>query len=157
MIQGLKNNDYIKVNLFGKEKSIRVLCTGDNKFDQFGNYKDFDFELNGEELSVLNWFLENVKIEEYKQQILEYCNDEYSSWQYFDGTQEGPIGIDDVENEINITTIAINVTSVWKTNNGFVYPEISFYGDCKCDEEHGICIGFRDKKFLGIKSKSWTL
>ncbi|MDE6927016.1 MAG: hypothetical protein K2O97_10660 [Acetatifactor sp.] len=27
----------------------------------------------------------------------------------------------------------------------------------RCDEEHGICIGFRDKKFLGIESQDWTL
>lgn len=25
------------------------------------------------------------------------------------------------------------------------------------NEEHGICIGFRDKKFLGIESQDWTL
>ncbi len=30
-------------------------------------------------------------------------------------------------------------------------------GDCECDPEHGICIGFRDKKFLGIDAQDWTL
>ena len=152
MIKSLKNNDYVDVKLFGKEKKIRVFCTGDNQFDESGNYKEYDFELSKEELDVLNWFLENIKIDDYKQQILDYCNDVYSSWEYFDGTREDSIEIDDVENEINITAIAINVTSVWKANDGYVYPEISFYGECRCDLENGICIGFRNKEFLGINS-----
>ena len=33
-----------------------------------------------------------------------------------------------IENEINIFAIAINITENWKSNDGFVYPEISFYG-----------------------------
>ena len=61
-----------------------------------------------------------------------------------------------IANEINIKAIAINVTKNWKANNCFVYPEISFYGECKCDEE-GIFIGFRDKKFLGVDTQDWTL
>lgn len=153
MINSLKNDEYINVNLFGKEKSIRVFCTGDNCYDESGNDKDDGFELNQAELDVLNWFLENVKIEDYKQQILDYCKKTYYQWK----TEEEPIGIDDVENEINITAIAINVTEHWQSKDGFVYPEISFFGDCKCDEEGGICIGFRNKEFLGIMSQDWTL
>ena len=157
MINSLKNNDTITIIMFGKEKNVKVFSTGDNKFDEKGNYKQYDFQLNSKELEVLNWFIENVEIDDYKKEIMDYCNEEYSSWQYSDGTQEGPIGIDDVENEISINAIAINVTDTWKSNDGFVYPEISFYGECKCDEDHGICIGFRDKKFLGINSQDWTL
>ena len=47
------------------------------------------------------------------------------------------------------------MAEIWQSKDGYVYPEISFYGDCKCDEEHGICIGFRDKKFLGINHQDW--
>ncbi len=156
-IKKLNNGDKIQIKLFGKQKWVSVFSTGDNKFDEKGNYKDGNFELSQEELNVLNWFINNVKIEDYKKEIMDYCNEEYSSWQYEDGTQEGPIGIDDVANEINITSIAINVTDIWKANDGFVYPEISFYGECNCDVEHGICIGFRDKKFIGINSQDWIL
>ena len=156
-IKNLNNNDEIQIDLFGHKKWVTVFSTGDNMFDENGNYKDDNFELNQEELNVLNWFIKNIKIEDYKKEIMDYCNKEYSSWQYEDGTQEGPIEIDDVENEINITSIAINLTDTWKANDGFVYPEISFYGECNCDEEHGICIGFRDKKFIGINSQDWTL
>lgn len=156
-IKNLNNNDEIQIDLFGHKKWVTVFSTGDNMCDENGNYKDDNFELNQEELNVLNWFIKNIKIEDYKKEIMDYCNKEYSSWQYEDGTQEGSIEIDDVENEINITSIAINLTDTWKANDGFVYPEISFYGECNCDEEHGICIGFRDKKFIGINSQDWTL
>ena len=54
-------------------------------------------------------------------------------------------------------TIVINVTKKWKAKDGTIYPEIAFLGDCKCDEEHGICIGFRDEKYIGIKSQDWIL
>ena len=53
--------------------------------------------------------------------------------------------------------IAINISEITQSVYGDVYPEISFYGDCECDPEHGICIGFQDKKFLGIASQDWTL
>ena len=33
----------------------------------------------------------------------------------------------------------------------------TIYGNCKCDSEHGICISFRDRKFLGIESQDRTL
>ena len=59
-----------------------------------------DFELTSEELEMLNWFINNIKIEDYKKQIVDYRNGQYSSWQYSDGTKEDPIGIEDVEKEI---------------------------------------------------------
>ena len=150
-INELKNNDYVQINLFNKVKRVVVFSTGDNKFDENGNYKTNNFSLNNKEIECLNWFINNVNIEDYKEEILKYCNNEYSAW------SDIQINEQDIENEINIYAIAINVTDNWKANDGFVYPEISFYGDCKCDEEHGICIGFRDKKFLGIHPQHWTL
>lgn len=150
-INELKNNDYVQINLFNKVKRVVVFSTGDNKFDENGNYKTNNFSLNNKEIECLNWFINNVNIEDYKEEILKYCNNEYSMWSDMQITEQ------DIENEINIFAIAINITENWKANDGFVYPEISFYGDCKCDEEHGICIGFRDKKFLGIHPQHWTL
>lgn len=154
VISKLSNNDVIKIKMFDKEKELVVFSTGDNRFDENGNYReDPYFPLTAEEINMLNWFINNVKIEDYKKEIVDYCNEEYSSWQYPDGTTEGPIGIDDVEDEINITAIAISIIK----NENIKLPEISFYGKCKCDEEHGICIGFRDKKFFGISSQDWIL
>lgn len=147
LIQELNNNDKIKINLFGKEKEVKVFSTGDSMFDENGNYKDYNYKLSNEEIDCLNWFINNVNIDDYRDNILEYCNKMYSMW------SDKKITKQDIEKEININAIAINIKENWKS----IYPEISFYGNCNCDNEHGICIGFRDKKFLGIDSQDWIL
>ena len=151
MIQNLKSEDSIKIKLFGKEKEVLVFSTGDNKFDGNGHYKEKGFLLNEEELACLNWFIENIDIADYKKEIVAYCNEQY------DIIGGETITEEDVEQEISIFAIAVNICKITQSKNGIVYPEISFLGDCECDPEHGICIGFRDKKFLGIESQDWTL
>ena len=150
-IDKLNSGDYISINLFGKEEEVEVFSTGDNQFDENGNYKDEGFPLSDEEIACLNWFIENIKIEDYKQAIVQYCNEQYEI------ISDKQIEEADIENEIEIFAIAINISKITQSKDGFIYPEISFYGDCECDPEHGICIGFRDKKFLGIHSQDWTL
>lgn len=147
----LKNEDSIKINMFGKEKVVRVFCCGDNQFDESGNYKEGAFSFTEKEIEVLKWFVQNIRIEDYAKEILKYCNDIYED------CGDPTITIDDLENEIYISDIAINVTSIPQSKDGYVYPEISFYGGCEAEPEHGICIGFRDKKFIGIEGQDWTL
>lgn len=150
-VEKIKNGSYIKIKIFNNEKMVKVFCSGDSMFDDNGNYKQDDYYLNKKELSCLNWFLNNIDINNYRKEIVDYCNKQYSLY------SDIQISDKDLEQEINIHSVAINVTKTWKSKDGFVYPEISFYGECKCDEEHGICIGFRDKKFLGIHAQDWTL
>lgn len=150
-VENMNNNDTIEIIIFGKPKIVEVISTGDNQFDEDGNYKEDNFELSESEINCLNWFISNVRIDNYKNEILKYCNYQYRA------IGEEQITIDDLEEKIDIHTIAINITETWKSKDGFVYPEISFLGECKCDPEHGICIGFRDGKFLGIESQDWTL
>lgn len=150
-IEKLNNEDLIIINLFGKEKEVAVFSTGDNRFDEGGHSKDKGFALSDEEIACLNWFVENVRIEDYKQAIAQYCNEQYEIF------SDKEIKESDVEDEIEIFAIAINIGRITQSRDGFVYPEISFFGDCECDEEHGICIGFRDKKFLGVNGQDWTL
>ena len=151
MIEKLNNEDYITIDLFGQKKNVMVFCTGDNRYDENGNYKDDGFALSDEEISCLNWFIQNIKIDDYKQAIVQYCN------KLYEGIEGKQIEEADIENEIDIHSIAINVTEVTQSEDGFVYPEISFCGECECDPEHGICIGFRDGEFLGIHMQDWTL
>ena len=150
-ITKLNSGDYITIPLFCGEEEVEVFCTGDNQFDDEGDYKEDDFPLIQAELDCLNWFLENININDYKKEITAYCNERYEMCSDTEITEE------DLPDEVSIFAIAINVTSLFQSKDGFVYPEISFYGDCECDPEHGICIGFRDKKFLGIYSQDWTL
>ena len=150
-IEKLNSGDFIEINLFGKEEEVEVFSTGDNQFDENGDYKEDGFALTSEEIACLNWFVQNIKIEDYRHAITQYCNEQY------DAIGEKQIAESDIEDEISIFAIAINISEVTQSYDGFVYPEISFYGDCECDPEHGICIGFRDKKFLGIHAQDWTL
>lgn len=150
-IEKLNSGDFIKIDLFGKEKKVEVFSAGDNRFDENGNYKKDGFALNDEEMACLNWFIANVNIADYKKEITEYCNERY------DMISDTQITEADLENEVDIFAIAINISTITQSKDGFVYPEISFYGDCECDLEQGICIGFRDKKFLGIHGQYWTL
>jgi len=151
VIDKINSGDFITIKMFGKDTEVEVFSTGDNQFDENGNYKDEGFALNDEEIACLNWFINNIQIEDYKQEILQYCNEQYEA---IGGNQ---VDENDLEDEIGIFAIAINISKITQSIDGFVYPEISFYGDCECDLEHGICIGFRDKKFLGIYAQDWTL
>lgn len=150
-ITNLNNGDYIAINLFGKEKNVEVFSTGDNQYDENGDPKADGFALSEEEIDCLNWFIENVKIEDYREAITEYCNEVY------DDVGGEHITESDAEKEITISAVAINICKDTQSDDDFVYPEIAFYGGCECDPEHGICIGFRDKKFLGIDAQDWIL
>lgn len=149
-ITSLKDSETISLNIFGKERQLTVFSCGDSRFDENGNYKT-EVEFNKEELELLNWLLNNIKLEDYAQEITNYCNYIYS---LFSDTK---INKEDISKEVTITSIAISVRENFKAYDGSEYPEISFYGDCQCDEEHGICIGFRDKKLIGIYSQDWVL
>ncbi len=151
MFEHLNSGDTITITLFGKEEDIEVFSAGDNQYDEDGDFKEEGFALNEEELACLNWFIENIKIDDYKKEITAYCNECYEA------IGDKQITEDDLEQEVGIFAIAINISEITQSVYGDVYPEISFYGDCECDPEHGICIGFRDKKFLGIASQDWTL
>lgn len=151
MIQSLKDGEKIITELFGEPVELEVFCTGDNRYDEQGDYKEDGFPLTQKELDCLNWLIQHTDLEQYRQQIADYCNERYEM------IGDEQIGPEDVEGEISIYAIAVNVGGVIQSKDGFVYPEISFYGDCECDPEHGICIGFRDEKFLGIEAQDWTL
>lgn len=150
-ITQLNSGDFVTITLFNGAEEVEVFCTGDNQFNEEGDYKEEGFPLNQAELDCLNWFLENVSINDYKKEITAYCNECYAACSDTEITEE------DLPNEVGIFAIAVNISEITQSKDGFVYPEISFYGDCACDPEHGICIGFRDKEFLGIEAQDWTL
>lgn len=148
----MRNNDKVVVDLFGEQVELSILCTGDNQFDEEGDYREEEnFELLPEEVECIQWLIQNVNLNDYRKEITAYCNEQYEM------IGEDPITEAELEAEVTLDTIAINICEVFEANDGTVYPEISFCGECECDPEHGICIGFRDKKFLGIESMDWTL
>jgi len=139
--------DKIKLNIFTKERELELINLGDSNFDDNGNYTDKKVELNKKELEVLNYILTNIDLNNYKQEITDYCNECYAKY----GNTK--ICIEDIENEVKIKTIFIRITNSNKSNK----PEIAFGGNCKCDLEHGICIGFKDNEFIGVGPQDWIL
>lgn len=146
LVKRVKNNDSVEIDYFGTPRKITVFSTGDSQFKD-GKFREDDFVFNKNELDCLNWFLKNVKISDYTKEILDHCNEEYNMW------CEKTIKEWDVPYEIDIDSIAVNIRADAVENE----PEISFCGNCGCNPEHGICIGFKNKKFLGISTQDWTL
>lgn len=146
-VKSLNNEDKIIVDIFGEEREVQVICTGDNQFDKDGQYKPDGFALSEKEIAVLNDFLKNVKIENFRSEITEYCNERYE--------EDGEEGISEemLPRAIRINTIAVNVCK----DNGEDDPEIAFMGACHCDQEGGICIGYREGKLVGIEQYDWLL
>lgn len=57
MIQALNSGDTITISLFGRDTEVRVFSTGENRFDENGNYKEDGFALSEKEIACLNWFV----------------------------------------------------------------------------------------------------
>lgn len=146
-IKTLNNEDKIYADIFGKVTEVEVISTGDNQYDEDGNHKPDGFALSEREIAVLNDFLENVKLEDFVEQITEYCNERYEE------NGEEPIEDYTTQHVITINTIAVNV----RKGGGEDEPEIALIGDCDCDEENGICIGFRNGELVGIEPQDWLL
>ena len=152
MLEAWNSGDTLTVQAFGQETEVFIFSVGDNCFDENGDYKEEGFPLNREELDCLNWFLKHVDLSDYRREITAYYNKMYEA------IGDTVIMESDLEQEIQITGIAVNISEITQSGDGsLVYPEISFRGECKCEPEHGICIGFRDQKFLGIHAQDWTL
>lgn len=146
-VKSLNNEDKIVIDHFGEEREVTVICTGDNQFDENGRYKPDGFALSEKEIGVLNDFLKNIKIENFLTEITEYCNGLYEE------NGEESISEETTPRTIRISEIAVNV----RDDDSDDQPEIAFMGACHCDQEGGICIGFRAGKFVGIDRYDWLL
>ncbi len=146
-VESLNNEDKIYADIFGKVTEVEVISTGDNQYDENGNHKPDGFALSDNEIAALNDFLKNVKLEDFVEQITEYCNERCEE------NGEEPIKDYMTQHVITINQIAVNVCK----DNGDDDPEIALIGDCDCDEENGICIGFRGGELVGIEQQDWLL
>lgn len=145
-IERLCSEETILIETFGKLRKVDVVTCGDSRFDNNGNYEKDEINFNDKELKLLNWLLNNVSLEDYCKEIAEYINEKYED------IGGNLIKEEDVCKEIAIKAIIIKVTKEDRES-----PEIGFVGDCKCDDEHGICIGFKNGKFLGVSSEDWMI
>lgn len=146
MIKNLNNNDKITINLFGRQTPVTVFSV-----DLLYEDEEENGALSEEEINCLNRFIENININDYKEEILTWYNQEN------DKIGQKHITKNDLENDVDIFSIAISVTADAASSDGrMTYPEIAFYGWCD-NIDKGICIGFRDGKFIGIGYQDWIL
>lgn len=140
MVNNLNNNDNIPMNLFGRQTEVTVFSV-----DLLYEEETENAALSEKETDCLNRFIKHININDYKDKILAWYNQEN------DKTGYPHISETDLENYVDIFSIAINVTDERMT-----IPEIAFYGWCE-NIDKGICIGFRDEKFIGIGYQDWIL
>ncbi len=140
MVNNLNNNDNIPMNLFGRQTEVTVFSV-----DLLYEEETENAALSEKETDCLNRFIKHININDYKDKILAWYNREN------DKTGYPHISETDLENYVDIFSIAINVTDERMT-----IPEIAFYGWCE-NIDKGICIGFRDEKFIGIGYQDWIL
>lgn len=128
------------MNLFGRQTEVTVFSV-----DLLYEEETENAALSEKETDCLNRFIKHININDYKDKILAWYNQEN------DKTGYPHISETDLENYVDIFSIAINVTDERMT-----IPEIAFYGWCE-NIDKGICIGFRDEKFIGIGYQDWIL
>ncbi len=127
--------DSTYLNLFGEITEVNICTSGEEEMDE---------ELTKEETELLMWLTTELDTETIKQKVLDYCNNCYDMW------SDKKIEAEDLFDEISINSIYINVKFAAEIKH---IPDIFLTGECEADEDHGISIGFRNKKFMIISEE----
>lgn len=114
--------------------------------------------MTDEEVELLKWLVDDLKTEDIADEVLAYCNDIYENISYYNeesGEYEDakPIEKTELLDEVALEKVYLNVRGGRKFNH---MPDISIAGECSCDEDHGMAIGFRNKKFLAVGSEDFS-
>lgn len=150
-------SDRISVKVFGKTKSLKLFIQRskneiyepsiydyDNLDDNIP-YKVSKVLLNERELDALKWLVKTLphNADKVKTDLLEYVNLCYDGW---DDDWEEAHSFEILPYEIDIKTVCLDFSQ-----NDEV---IALCGECNCDEEHGVAIAFRNRKFAGVSIKA---
>lgn len=68
----MKSNETVKMNIFGKERELKIILVGDNEPNYTENAEEI-VKLVPKEEELLNWFL-HIDFSEYKEKIQKYIN-----------------------------------------------------------------------------------
>lgn len=138
------------MTLLGRETALTILLTGDSRFDAEDNDREGG-PLNQAEAALLLWLTKEADLSGLPAALVSYCSGLYQ------GTGRPPITEADLASEVTFTHAALNLGAVSQSLDGtLVYPDIALLGECACDPEHGLCVGFRDGRFLGIGLQDWV-
>jgi len=127
--------DSTYLNLFGEITEVNICTSGEEEMDE---------ELTKEETELLMWLTTELDTETIKQNVIDYSNVCYEMW------CDKRIEAEDIIDEVSINSIYLNVKFAEECEH---IPEIFLAGECKADEEHGISIGFRNKKLKEISEE----
>ena len=134
-------NEEIILNIWGEQRKLHVLSQRIEYDDDLTN--DPEAEISEKELLELDWVVRSdlINSPRVKRTVLEYVHQTYSEFmEDFDPDEINSI----LPPEVEINEIFVDLDE--ETSD----ITVAFCGDCLCDEEHGISICFRNRKFVGI-------
>ena len=130
----LSEQTAIELDVWGKRLTVTVVGEGDK-----------GTVLSEEERAALVWLIIKApyQSDEVKNEVLKFINDTYENsgddWERTDS-------FDVLHDETEITNIHISID---KESNS---ETIALCGECNCDDEHGISVVFKNRKFSGVGS-----
>ncbi|MBR6042452.1 MAG: sel1 repeat family protein [Paludibacteraceae bacterium] len=137
--------DTAYMNLFGFLEALDVRRAL-YEYEEAEDEEVRDGKLTDKEVQLLLWLTNELNTESIADGVVEYCNITYDMW------SDKQIGREDLLDELDISKIYL------RTEHSAEYdddPEISLAGECQCDEEHGIAIGFKNKELAGVSSEDY--
>ena len=127
--------DSAYMNLFGEITGLTI---------HRSEYEEDEDDLSEKETELVSWLTTELNTEEIIKDVVDYCNTSYEMW------CDKRITAEDLLDEVAINSIYLNVTSA--EDNEYLC-DIFLTGECQADEEHGISIGFRNKKLHQISEE----
>lgn len=137
--------DTAYMNLFGFLEALDVRRAL-YEYEEAEDEEVREGKLTDKEVKLLLWLTNELNTESIADGVVEYCNITYDMW------SDKQIGREDLLDELDISKIYL------RTEHSAEYdddPEISLAGECQCDEEHGIAIGFKNKELAGVSSEDY--
>ena len=137
--------DTAYMNLFGFLEALDVRRAL-YEYEEAEDEEVREGKLTDKEVELLLWLTNELNTESIADGVVNYCNITYDMW------SDKQIGREDLLDELDISKIYL------RTEHSAEYdddPEISLAGECQCDEEHGIAIGFKDKELAGVSSEDY--
>lgn len=137
--------DTAYMNLFGFLEALDVRRAL-YEYEEAEDEEVREGKLTDKEVQLLLWLTNELNTESIADGVVEYCNITYDMW------SDKQIGREDLLDELDISKIYL------RTEHSAEYdddPEISLAGECQCDEEHGIAIGFKNKELAGVSSEDY--
>lgn len=151
-------DDSVYISLWGHLTSLSLFRADEDEFEDEEDEEIVDGKLTSEEVKLLTWLINKVNTMDIADDVVEYCNDSYDCCYYDSETGETvdcdkKIARNELHDELDLTNIYLNSRFSQDYDD---MPDISITGECECDPDHGIAIGFKNKEFIGVGSEDFA-